>query len=126
MSCEDRLKDYRIPFGIGMLLFLLAGVWDSPAEWVRYLLVIVMLVGGGLMGWGIHVRNREEGIEDERFLMNRLKASRIALIAGLMLILGLMVYDWTLHHLLRWELFAVIGGIAVAKGVAMLYYQRVG
>lgn len=126
MSLANRRKDYRIPFGIGMLLFLAGGVWDTEVELVRYLLVIVMLVGGSFMAWGIHIRNREEGLKDERFLMNRLKASRIALVVGLGLIVGLMVYEWTINHLLRWELFSLVAAIVVAKGVAMLYYQKVG
>ena len=61
---------------------------------------------------------------DERFFVNRLKASRAALVVGLILILGLMIYHWTLNSELRWDLFGLIVAIATAKGIAILYYQR--
>jgi hypothetical protein len=122
----DRPKDYRIPLSAGLLLFLAAATWDSEIGLIRCLLAILMVVGAGLIGWSLQLRNRNERTMDERFFLNRLKASRAALVVGLILILGLMVYGWALRSEIRWDLFAVIIAIAVAKGIAILYYQRVG
>ena len=94
MAFWDHPTDYRIPVSIGLLLFLFAGAWDTQNELVRYLLVLLMVAGAGLIGWGLQIRNRDERLMDERFFVNRLKASRAALVVGLVLILGLMIYHW--------------------------------
>ena len=126
MAFWDHPTDYRIPVSIGLLLFLFAGAWDTQIELVRYLLVLLMVAGAGLIGWGLQIRNRDERLMDERFFVNRLKASRAALVVGLVLILGLMIYHWTLSSELRWDLFGLIVAIAAAKGIAIIYYQRAG
>lgn len=124
MPDSEGRTDYRIPFVCGMLLFLFAITWDVEAEILRYLLIAVMIGGLTMMGWGLSMRFREQRVADERFLVNRLKASRFALVVGLAGMGGLMAYDWVVHRQLQMELVAVIALMAVAKGAAMLYFHR--
>jgi hypothetical protein len=71
-----------------------------------------------LFGW------KSGGPFDERFVMHRFKSTRIAVAAGLVLVFALFTYDAVKKDIIRWDLFAIIAVMAVAKVTAMLYYRK--
>ncbi len=56
---------------------------------------------------------------DERFVMHRLRSTRLAAIVGV-----IMMGAWTIYEF-RWELIIIMGVMAVTKWAAMLYYRRI-
>ena len=61
---------------------------------------------------------------DERFVMHRFKSTRLAVLAGTVMILALFTYHAVVNDTIRWDLFSVIAAMAVVKICAMLYYRR--
>jgi hypothetical protein len=61
---------------------------------------------------------------DERFLLHRLKSTRLAMMVGVVLICALFMFHYVSNKVLRWDLFAVLAVVAVTKVAAMLYYRR--
>jgi hypothetical protein len=61
---------------------------------------------------------------DERFIMHRYKATRFAMIVGVILIGALFLYARIARGIIRWDLFAVLVFTALAKVGAMIYYRR--
>ncbi|UCF04073.1 MAG: hypothetical protein JSV33_08950 [bacterium] len=61
---------------------------------------------------------------DERFLMHRLKSTRLAMMVGVVLICALFMYYYLSNKVLRWDLFIILVAVAVTKIAAMLYYRR--
>ena len=60
---------------------------------------------------------------DERFTMHRYHSTRVAMIVGIILIVGWFNYDLLVNHLVRWDLAIIAGAMAVAKLVAMAYLR---
>jgi hypothetical protein len=61
---------------------------------------------------------------DERFIMHRFKSTRLAVLAGTVMILALFTYHAVVNDTIRWDLFSVIAAMAVVKICAMLYYHK--
>ena len=61
---------------------------------------------------------------DERFVMHRFKSTRLAVLAGTVMILALFTYHAVVNDTIRWDLFSVIAAMAVVKICAMLYYRK--
>jgi hypothetical protein len=55
---------------------------------------------------------------DERFVMHRLRSTRLAAIVG-----AIMIGAWTIYEF-RWEKLVIMGAMGVTKWIAMLYYQK--
>jgi uncharacterized membrane protein YccC len=62
------------------------------------------------------------GTIDERFLTHRLRSTSIGGLAGVLLAGGLFFYNLT-HHVLRWDLFAIVATAAVVKMSVMIWYR---
>jgi len=62
------------------------------------------------------------GTIDERFLTHRLRSTSIGGLAGVLLAGGLFFYNLT-HHVLRWDLFAIVATAAVVKMSVMVWYR---
>lgn len=61
---------------------------------------------------------------DERFMMHRLRSTRLAAVVGVIAMAMWLSYEFFAHEIFRWDLLAVLGAMAVTKWVAMLYYQK--
>lgn len=61
---------------------------------------------------------------DERFILHRYKSTRLAVLAGCLVILALFTYYGVARKTVRWDLFAIALAMAVTKLCAMAYYQR--
>ncbi len=61
---------------------------------------------------------------DERFLMHRLKATRLACVAGVVVLGGWYFYHFFAHGQLRHDLLSVMAVMAAVKLGAMYYYRR--
>ena len=84
---------------------------------------ILSLIGGlafliGMYGFLKKIRHI-----DERFLLHRLKATRFALILGLITITGWLLYEELVNNVFRWDYLIVICVISAGKIGAMLYYR---
>ena len=55
---------------------------------------------------------------DERFVIHRLRSTRLAAIVGV-----IMMGAWTIYEF-QWELIIIMGVMAITKWVFMLYYRR--
>jgi hypothetical protein len=76
-------------------------------------------------GWLLNIfRWKHDDMLDERFIMHRFKSTRLAVLAGLILLFAFFTYDAVVKDVIRWDLFAVSAAIAVVKVCAMIYYQR--
>ncbi len=71
-----------------------------------------------LFGW------KQAAPLDERFVMHRFKSTRLAVLAGTVMILALFTYHAVVNDTIRWDLFSVIAAMAVVKICAMLYYRK--
>jgi hypothetical protein len=63
---------------------------------------------------------------DERFIMHRYYATRLAMVVGIILIAGWFYYELAVNQHLRWDLVAIGGTMAVTKVLAMAYYRATG
>ena len=61
---------------------------------------------------------------DERFIMHRYKATRFAMIVGIILIAIFFFHGYIAHRAIRWDLFIIMFATAAAKVGAMIYYRR--
>jgi hypothetical protein len=61
---------------------------------------------------------------DERFIMHRFKATRLALMVGMIGMVGFFCFDMFVNRAIRWDLLGILVIMAVTKLGAMLYYQR--
>lgn len=76
-------------------------------------------------GWLLNIfRWKQDDMLDERFVMHRYKSTRLAVLAGLLLLLVFFTYDAVEKDIVRWDLFAVSAAMAVVKVCAMIYYRR--
>ncbi len=60
---------------------------------------------------------------DERFIMHRYYSTRIAMIVGLVLIVGWFIYEMMVNDNPRWDLFVIVMAIALTKVAAMIYFR---
>ena len=60
---------------------------------------------------------------DERFIMHRYYSTRIAMIVGMLLLVGWFLYENFVNGILRWDLFIILMAIAVTKLGAMIYFR---
>lgn len=60
---------------------------------------------------------------DERFIMHRYHSTRVAMIVGIVLIVGWFNYEFIVNHHVRWDLAIIAGAMAVTKLVAMAYLR---
>ena len=60
---------------------------------------------------------------DERFLMHRYYSTRMAMIVGMVLILGWFNYELLANQVLRWDLAIIAVAMAVTKLLAMVYLE---
>jgi len=60
---------------------------------------------------------------DERFIMHRYYSTRIAMIVGMLLLVGWFLYENFVSGILRWDLFIILMAIAVTKLGAMIYFR---
>ncbi len=61
---------------------------------------------------------------DERSIVHRLKASRMALISGLLVMFVWFQIDLFGHRIVRWDFLIVMGVMAIAKVAARLVYRK--
>jgi hypothetical protein len=61
---------------------------------------------------------------DERFIMHRYKATRLAMLVGIILMGVLFFREYIATRSIRYDLFGIMLAMAVAKVGAMLYYRR--
>ena len=127
MDASDDRKGYRVWVAVGAIVAA-AGIavlqfyeTKGPYYWVG-----IGLTFAGLAGVGVGFilgRDRLFGGLDERFLLHRLKATRLSLVAGLLAIAFFVFYDFLAHDVLRWEYLVVLGVILAAKLGAMGFYR---
>jgi len=61
---------------------------------------------------------------DERFLAHRYKATRLATLVGVVMMLVYFTYEAATRREIRWDLFVIMCAMAATKVVAMLYYRK--
>ena len=61
---------------------------------------------------------------DERFIMHRFKATRLALMVGMIAMVGVFIFELLGRATIRWDLLGILVVMAVTKLCAMFYYQR--
>jgi hypothetical protein len=62
------------------------------------------------------------GTIDERFLTHRLRSTSIGGLAAILLTAILFFYNLS-HHVIRWDLFAIVATAAVVKMGVMVWYR---
>ena len=62
------------------------------------------------------------GTIDERFLTHRLRSTSNGGLAGMLVAGGFFFYNLA-HHVIRWDLFAVIATTAIVKIAFLIYYR---
>ena len=60
---------------------------------------------------------------DERFITHRLKSTRFSVLIGMLLMFGLFTYHAIRNSVIRWDLFAIMFFMALAKVGAMIYLR---
>ena len=61
---------------------------------------------------------------DERAIYHRYKATRLAVLAGSLVIFGWFQYDFFVKETIRWDFLIILGVMAVVKLVARFYLQK--
>jgi hypothetical protein len=61
---------------------------------------------------------------DERFITHRLRSTRFSVLVGTIVIFGIFTYNIVKHDVIRWDLFAIMLAMALAKVGAMIYLRR--
>jgi hypothetical protein len=62
------------------------------------------------------------GTIDERFLTHRLRSTSIGGLAAILVAAAFFFYNLS-HHILRWDLFAIVATAAVVKMGVMVWYR---
>lgn len=60
---------------------------------------------------------------DERFVAHRYYSSRLALVVGMLVIVGWFLYDLYVHDLFHRDLAIIAGVMAATKLVAMAFFR---
>ena len=66
-----------------------------------------------ILGWPI----------DERFLVHRQRSTSIGGLAGVLLAGILFFHSLLVHDTIKWDLFAIIGTVALVKVAVLLWYR---
>lgn len=66
-----------------------------------------------ILGWTI----------DERFLRHRLRSTSIGGLSAVLLAAAFFFYSLFAHHLIRWDMFAIVATAAVVKIAVLLWYR---
>lgn len=61
---------------------------------------------------------------DERAVLHRYKATRLAITAGLLVICGWFQYDLFVKKIIRWDFLIILTVMAVVKLAARFYLSR--
>ena len=61
---------------------------------------------------------------DERAIYHRYKATRLAVLAGTLVIFGWFQYDFLVKDIIRWDYLVILGVMAVVKLVTRFYLMR--
>lgn len=61
---------------------------------------------------------------DERFVMHRFKATRLATLVGTALMFGFFTYALVTEKIIRWEYLIIMTAMAVTKLAALFVYRR--
>jgi len=61
---------------------------------------------------------------DERAILHRYKATRWALITGLISIVLWFQYDLFFNHIIRWDFLIILTVMVIAKLFARFYYMK--
>jgi len=61
---------------------------------------------------------------DERFFLHRYKSTSHAAMVGAAGLAGLYFYDLFAHHVIRWDLLAILIAMVVTKLAFLIYYRR--
>jgi len=62
------------------------------------------------------------GTIDERFLTHRLRSTSIGGLAAILVAAAFFFYNLS-HHIIRWDLFAIVATAAVVKMGVMVWYR---
>ena len=62
------------------------------------------------------------GTIDERFLRHRLRSTSNGGLAGMLVAAAFFFYNLS-HHVIRWDLFAVVATAAIVKIAFVVYYR---
>jgi hypothetical protein len=62
------------------------------------------------------------GTIDERFLTHRLRSTSIGGLTAVLLAAAMFFYNIA-HHVIRWDLFAIVATAAVMKIVVLVWYR---
>jgi hypothetical protein len=60
---------------------------------------------------------------DERFLEHRRRSTSLAALVGILVAGGLFEYRLIFQHVISWDLFSVLGVMALVKLVMMAWYH---
>ena len=125
MQSAKKQLDFRIPLAIGMVLYGVMVLTDRAFLADAPLLRIVLVVLACAFAiWGAFLaRSQVAVLFDERFLMHRLKSTRLAAIVGLVMIAGWFAYEAYAHQVYYWHLLVIATAMAVTKLAAMAYYR---
>lgn len=61
---------------------------------------------------------------DERAIYHRYKATRLAVLAGTLLIFGWIQYDFFVKDTIRWDFLIILSVMAVVKLTARFYLKK--
>ncbi len=112
-----------LAFGVGLSI----DQWTEQESFLSILSMIVLFLGAVCMGLAAVLWRKSAPLEvDERFVWYRYKATRFALIMGMLGMLGWFVYQVWVHRVVQWECIALIALIALSKVGAMLYFRHTG
>ncbi len=60
---------------------------------------------------------------DERFIMHRYYSTRVAMVVGMVLIVGWFICETLVNDNPRWDLFLILMAMALTKVTAMIYFR---
>jgi len=61
---------------------------------------------------------------DERSIMHRYKATRLAVLVGTIMMFAYFTYELVTTKVIRWDLFIILAAMAAVKLAARFYYAR--
>lgn len=122
LNLRDTVKSGQLLLVIGAALIVveaLAGpALPEGVEPVLYFVALCLLLVG-LVLWVKYKRQVDEALR-----LQRLRATRMAAIAGIVLLGGWLVIDAYLYDLIRWQIIVILAAMAGAKVGMMAYFQR--
>ena len=133
MNMQDKLKRSRFLVGSGAVILALgialrrigSSLFPHLSDEITAGLSSVLFgLSAVLLVMGFIRSFKETRTLDERFILHRLKATRLAAIVGLVLLLVWQCYDAFANDVIRWEILVILGAMAITKVGAMLYYRH--